>query len=263
MKLGFSINESNVPAELTFILPRSNSLLHILHISLVRRILSSPFVSFGAKISILILSYLSIIAEIFSGKISYSPSILLILPAALKSKLSASSNSNAKSPSISEMEKNWSAATIRISLSLGSTVEKELIFSRTSLTLSLTCASALEAKRSLTTRLCLKLPSGAISAPLSHSSESLSVNFSGKMQRIAEASTLSKTVQSENAPIFAATAKNDIERVKLSPIARLENEVKRLHKSDENAYAPIKKSAFSFVIPSAKPRHSDTINAKR
>ena len=55
------------------------------------------------------------------------------------------------------------------------------------------------------------------------------------MQRIAEASTLSKTVQSENAPIFAATAKNDIERVKLSPIARLENEVKRLHKSDENA----------------------------
>ena len=129
--------------------------------------------------------------------------------------------------------------------------------------ISLTCASALEAKRSLTTRLCRKLPSGAISAPLSHNSDSLSVNFSGKMQRIAEASTLSKTVQRENAPIFAATAKNDIERVKLSPIARLENEVKRLHKSDENAYAPIKKSAFSFVIPSAKTRHSDTINAKR
>ena len=217
----------------------------------------------GARISIRILSYLSIIADIFSGKISYSPSILLILPADLKSKLSASSNSNAKSASISKIEKNWSDATILISLSLGSTGESELIFSRTSLTLSLTCASALDAKRNLTTRLCLKLPSGAISAPLSHKSDNFNVSFSGSMHKITPAITLSSTVQNEKAPKFAAMAKNDIESAKLTAIARLEKEVNRLHKSDEKAYAPSKKSPFSLVIPSAKPRQRDTIKPKR
>ncbi len=143
---------------------------------------------------------------------------------------------------------------------MGSMRPISFIFSLTSRTLSLTCDKAEEAKRSLTTRLCLKLPSGAISAPLSKNSLILYLALSGKRTNIRAPPKLSRTLQRANAPSPDATAKNAMEKTKQTPTLRDEMDVKSPAASAENAYAPSRNRLFSPLIPMAKPRHIEIIS---
>ena len=93
-----------------------------------------------------------------------------------------------------------------------------------------------------------------MSAPLSRKSLIFSVAASGKRHIISAAAALSITQQTEKPPKSAAAAKNTIERVKVTPIPRLERALKSPAVSAEKAYAPIKNKLFSRLIPKAKPR---------